>query len=42
MAMGMEKASEGREGLLAKLHELCPDIRRLGLYTVILGKGHRY
>jgi hypothetical protein len=31
-----------REGVLAKLYELCPDIEKLGLYPLVLGKGHRF
>jgi|WetSurMetagenome_2_1015567.scaffolds.fasta_scaffold310963_2 hypothetical protein len=40
--MRMKTALPDREVLLAKLHELCPEIGRLGLYPLILGKGHRY
>ena len=31
-----------KEVLLAKLYELCPEIGRLELFPLILGRGHRY
>ncbi|MBP8644757.1 MAG: hypothetical protein KBH99_01385 [Syntrophobacteraceae bacterium] len=31
-----------KEGLLRKLHEVCPEIEQLGLYPIVLGKGSRY
>jgi hypothetical protein len=31
-----------KDGLKAKLYELCPDILKLGLYLVVIGKGSRY
>ena len=30
------------ETLVERLHELCPEIRRLGLYPIVLKKGLRY
>lgn len=30
------------KGLVAKLYELCPEIRQLGIYPVILGKRNGY
>jgi hypothetical protein len=31
-----------KEAVLGKLYEICPEIDRLGLYPVVLGKGSRY
>lgn len=31
-----------REGVMAKLYELCPEIREMGIYPIVLGKGNRY
>jgi hypothetical protein len=31
-----------REGLKAKLYELCPEMDAMGIYPIVLGKGHRY
>jgi len=31
-----------REGVMAKLYELCPEIEQLGLYPIVLGKGNRF
>jgi hypothetical protein len=31
-----------KEIVLAKLYEICPEIGQLGLYPVVLGRGHRY
>ena len=31
-----------KEGVRAKLYELCPEIDRLGIYPIVLGKGNRY
>ncbi len=31
-----------KEGLMAKLSELCPEIEQLGLYPIVLGQGSRY
>ncbi len=36
----MEKLS--KEGVLAKVFELCPEIQQLGIQPVVLGKGNRY
>jgi hypothetical protein len=40
--MRMKTLLPDKEVLLAKLYELCPEIGRLGLFPLILGKGHRY
>jgi len=40
--MRMNTPLPNKEVLLAKLYELCPEIGRLGLFPLILGKGHRY
>jgi hypothetical protein len=42
---GAERMKTGllsKEVLLAKFHEICPEIGQLGLHPVILGKGARY
>jgi hypothetical protein len=31
-----------KQGVLAKLYELCPEIECLGIQPVVLGKGNRY
>jgi hypothetical protein len=31
-----------RESVKARVHELCPDLDAMGIYPVVLGKGHRY
>jgi hypothetical protein len=31
-----------REWVKAKVHELCPDLDSMGIYPIVLGKGHRY
>ena len=40
--MRMKILLPDKEVLLAKLYEVCPEIGRLGLYPLILGRGHRY
>jgi hypothetical protein len=31
-----------KEGVLAKVYEICPEIQQLGIQPVVLGKGNRY
>lgn len=33
---------QDREGVIAKLHELCPELGQLGIQPIVLGKGKRY
>jgi hypothetical protein len=43
--VGTERMKTGllsKEVLLAKFHEICPEIGQLGLHPVILGRGTRY
>jgi hypothetical protein len=30
------------EVILSKLHELCPEIKQLGIQPIVLNKGNRY
>jgi hypothetical protein len=31
-----------REGLRAKLYELCPEMDRLGIYPIVTNRGNRF
>lgn len=31
-----------KQGLLAKLYEICPEIEDLGLFPIVIGKNARY
>jgi hypothetical protein len=31
-----------REEVRSKVYELCPDIEAMGIYPIVVGKGHRY
>lgn len=35
-------SGQDKDGLKAKIYELCPEIEQLGLYTIVIGKGRRY
>lgn len=35
-------SSQDKDGLKARIYELCPEIEQLGLYTIVIGKGRRY
>ncbi len=34
--------NEEKERVRTRLFELCPEIEHLGIYPIVLGKGHRY
>lgn len=33
---------QDKDGLKARIYELCPEIEQIGIYPVVIGRGSRY
>jgi hypothetical protein len=31
-----------KEEMLAEVYRLCPEVKQLGLYPIVMARGHRY